>query len=47
MQSKKSKLAADALTKAWETKLREALRKKPVPKPTLGKVHGIDWFGER
>ncbi len=45
---KKPKFAADALTRAWEAKLREALRERPEakPRPTLAKVHGIDWFGE-
>ncbi len=45
---KKPKLAADALTRALEAKLREALRKPPgaKPRPMLAKVHRIDWFGE-
>ncbi len=44
---KKSKLAADALTKAWEAKLREVLRKQPEakPRPMLAKAGQIDWFG--
>jgi len=48
MPTNKRKLAADALTKAWEAKLREALREPPKPraKPPLAKSGQIDWFGD-